>query len=260
MAEKIVPNSVSPSEKGDLYYSIGISASQCWNSEMAFKYTEMALQTYQQEFVPKRIVECHMNLGVTHNRIGNFKTSLQHYKNAFVIGKKLEIDILRFTTEYNVGYSYFLNQEYQFAIDHVESALEFVPNEYTADLLFSYSILGMAEMELGNIENAKKWATKGKELIVSKDLNINSPTSVIFKIAYLQIMALYHLLKENYDDFEFVVLSHLVPNLKSYKSFYELGYFYSHLGNVYYKQGLFEKSATVLNESQKAYKNLVRLK
>src|SRR5690606_4982376 len=57
MAEKIAPNSSTSSEKGDLFYSIGITATQCWETELAFQYTEMALKIYQQEFIPKRIVE-----------------------------------------------------------------------------------------------------------------------------------------------------------------------------------------------------------
>lgn len=258
IGEKILPNSIPPLEKGDLFYSIGLSASQCWDSAMAFKYTEMALQIYQQEFVPKRIVECHINLGVTHSRIGNFKTSLEHYKNAFAIGKKLEIDILRFTTEYNVGYSHFLNQDLETAILHVESALDFVPQEYTADILLSYGVMIMASLELERYEEAKKWALKGKMLIDSKNLELDSPTSNVFKIGYLQVYALYLLLEEEFDLFEKVVLQYLIPNLWSYKSFYELGYFYTLLGNVYYKKGLFEKSATFLNESQKAFKKFIK--
>lgn len=260
MAEKIAPSSISPSEKGDLYYSIGISASQCWDTELAYKYTDLALKTYQQEFIPKRIVECHMNMGVTHNRVGNFKMSLEHYKNAMTIGKKLEIDILRFTTEYNVGYSYFLNQEFESAISHVETALEYVPNEYTADLLLSYSILAMSERELNNVEASKRWAKKGHDLILAKNLTLDSPTNIIFKIAYVQMMCLYYLMEEKYDEFENIVLNHLVPNLKQYKSFYELGYFYSLLGNVYYNQGRYEKSAMTLNKSQMSFRSLVRLK
>ncbi|HSP23158.1 MAG TPA: helix-turn-helix transcriptional regulator [Planococcus sp. (in: firmicutes)] len=57
MAEKIAPHSLSPNEKGDLFYSLGITASQMHYTEMAFKYTELALNIYQQEFIPKRIVE-----------------------------------------------------------------------------------------------------------------------------------------------------------------------------------------------------------
>ncbi len=254
LAEKIVPNTISSSEKGDLYYSIGISASQCWDNDLAFKYTEIALRTYQQEFIPKRIVECHMNMGIVHTRFGNYKTALEHYKNALIIGRKLEIEILRFTTEYNVGYSYLLNQQFSLAIQHFEEALNYVPQEYTADILLTYSGLIMSELELGNSDAAKVWVKKGHDLIISKDLNINSPTRAIFKIAYMQIMAFVFLTNEKFSDFEKLVIDHLIPGLQGYKSFYEMGYFYNELGNVYYKQGFFEKSATVLKESQKSFR------
>jgi tetratricopeptide (TPR) repeat protein len=260
MAEKIAPSSIPASEKGDLYYSIGISASQCWDTDMAYKYTDLALKTYQQEFIPKRIVECHMNMGVTHHRLGNFKTSLEHYKNALTIGKKLEIDILRFTTEYNVGYSYFLNQEFELAIYHMEAALEYLPKEYTADLLLSYAILIMANLETDDLNTASLWALKGKDLIESKNLNLYSPTSEVFKIGYLEVLALNFLIEEKFEEFEKIIINHLISCLENYKNFYELGYFYSLMGTVYYKQGLYEKSASMLNMSQKAFKKLVRIK
>lgn len=260
MAEKIAPSSVPASEKGDLFYSIGISASQCWDIEMAYKYTDLALKTYQQEFIPKRIVECHMNMGVTHNRLGNYKTSLEHYINALNIGKKLEIDILRFTTEYNVGYSSFLNQKFEVAISHLEVALEYVPKEYTADILLTYSYLVLSEIELNNLSKAQYWAKKGIELIALKDLNLNSPANGVFKIAYVQFMCLHHFIIEEYEEFEKMVINHLLPSLKKMKFFYEVGYFNNLLGNVYYELGLYEKSANVLKESQKAYRSLMRVK
>jgi tetratricopeptide (TPR) repeat protein len=260
MAEKIAPSSIPASEKGDLYYSIGISASQCWDTDMAYKYTDLALKTYQQEFIPKRIVECHMNMGVTHNRLGNYKTSLEHYINALKIGKKLEIDILRFTTEYNVGYSYFQNQKFDSAITHLEIALEYVPKEYTADTLLSYSYLIMSELELNNYSKAQFWAIKGNELITLKHLNINSPTNNVFKIAYMQFMSLYfYIFKEN-ENFKKMVTNHLIPSLKNMNFFYELGYFNNLLGNVYYDSGDFEESSKALKEAQKAYRNLVLIR
>ncbi|PKH09059.1 helix-turn-helix domain-containing protein, partial [Planomicrobium sp. MB-3u-38] len=75
LAEKISPTTLPASEMGDLYYSIGLSASQCWEINLANKYSVLALKIYQQEFVPKRIVECHLSIGINERRIGNFKTA-----------------------------------------------------------------------------------------------------------------------------------------------------------------------------------------
>lgn len=258
MAEKIAPNHATNSEKGDLFYSIGITSTQCWETELAFQYTEMALKIYQQEFIPKRIVECHINMGITHNRLGNYKISIEHYQNASTIGRKLEIEILKFTTEYNLGYNYFLNQQYELAIDHMENALTFIPSEYIADSLLSYCIIIMSDLELGNIDSAKQWGEKGIHLINSKNLNIDSPTNQAFKESYVEFMCLIHLLNDNFKDFENMTLTYLIPSLEHHKNFYELGYFYSQLGNVYYKQALYEKSAEYYRNSQRAYKNLIR--
>ncbi|MDN3450331.1 helix-turn-helix domain-containing protein [Planococcus sp. APC 3906] len=257
MAEKIAPHSLSSTEKGDLFYSLGITASQLYYTEMAFKYTELALNIYQQEFIPKRIVECHLNMGITHTRLRNYQTSRDHYKTALTIGRRLDIEILKFTTEYNLGYCYFLNQSHELTITHMENALKYIPNEYTADKLLTFCFLIISEYELGNIEKAKSWGKEGLEIIESKNLSLNSPTKDTFKEAYIEFMCLIHFLSNDYEKFEYMTLHHLFPSLENHNNFFEMGYFYNHLGNVYYEQGLFEKSASALKKSQKAYRNTI---
>lgn len=259
MAEKIAPTIVPATEKGDLYYSIGITSSHLHETEMAYKYTDMALKIYQQEFVPKRIVECHINMAMTQNRFGNFRTAIDHFQNALTIGRKLEIDILRFTTEYNLGYVYLLNQEFELSISHIETSLNFVPSEYTADILLSYCALIMAEYELNNMDKSIYWTKKGFELVQSKKLSLDSPTNAIFKEAYIQFMCLYHFIHKNYEEFKNLTLNYLIPSFKNNENFYEMGYFYNHLGNVYYNEGAIEKAAMSYKDAQKAFRNLIRI-
>ncbi|CEG22201.1 Transcriptional activator NprA [Planococcus massiliensis] len=260
MAEKIAPSTTSPSELGDLYYSIGISSSQCWETELAFKYTDLALKIYQQEFVPKRIVECHLNIAMTQQRIGNFKIATEHFKNALTIGRKLEIDILRFTTEFNVGYSNFLFQNFEASIHHVTAALEFVPAEYTADILLSYCLIIKCNIELENIEEALKWQMKGEEIVVEKHLNLNLPTNHAFKEAIMEFFCLSHYLNGEYDQFESLVVNTFLPSLSVNDNFYEIGYYYGLLGNLYYNQERYKDSSFAFNNSRLAYKNLITIK
>ncbi|MEK6268062.1 MAG: helix-turn-helix transcriptional regulator [Planococcus sp. (in: firmicutes)] len=256
VAEKIAPNTISASELGDLYYSIGISSSKCRETEKAFKYTEMALKIYQQEFIPKRIVECHLNIAITHQHFGNFKMSMDHYKNALTIGNKLEIDILRFTTEFNLGYSYFLFQNYNLSIIHIENSLKYIHPEYTADLLLSYCILIKCQYEVGNYDAAKEWLRKGMEIVENKKLNINSPTNHIFKEAYIEFICLVHLLDENFEDFEEYVLNQLIPSLEATDNYFEKGYYFGHLGKLYYDQERYKESAETLNKAKESYKKI----
>src|SRR5690606_8317472 len=174
LAEKISPSSIAGTETGDLYYSIGITAAQCWDPEMAYKYTDLALKIYQKEFIPKRIVECHSNIALTQYQFGNFKAAADHYRDAYKIGSKLENEILRFTTEYNYGYSHFLLQNYEPAIEHIENALNFIPPEYIADTLLSYCVLIKSNIEVDNKEAAKNWVSKGIKIIQLNKLNIDS--------------------------------------------------------------------------------------
>ncbi|AQU80080.1 helix-turn-helix domain-containing protein [Planococcus faecalis] len=259
VAEKIAPNTISASELGDLYYSIGISSTKCRETEMAFKYSEMALKIYQQEFIPKRIVECHLNIAITHQHFGNFRMSMEHYKNALTIGNKLEIDILRFTTEYNMGYAYFLFQNYEQAITHTESSLNYIHPEYPADILISYCVLIKCNYELQNYEAAKAWLKKGLHIVENKKISIHSPTNQAFKEAYIEFICLDYLVNKNYDEFKDLFVNQLLPSLESTENFFEMGYFLGHLGKVYYLQENFQESAKIMDKARKAYKNITIL-
>ena len=257
LAEKISPGSIAYSEVGDLYYSIGITAAQCWDTEMAYKYTDLALKIYQKEFIPKRIVECHSNIALTQYQFGNFKAAADHYRDAYKIGSKLENDILRFTTEYNYGYSHFLLQNYEPAIEHIENSLNFIPPEYIADTLLSYCVLIKSNIEIDNRETAKNWVSKGLKIIQLNRLNIDSPTNHAFKEAYLEFMCLVHFIQGNVEEYEQLVLDKLIPSLQVNNNYYEIGYFYGHLGNIYFELEKYDKAAIALNNARLAYRNLV---
>lgn len=255
VAEKIAPTSIPATELGDLYYSIGIASTKCRETEMAYKYTEMALKIYQQEFIPKRIVECHLNIAITHQHFGNFRMSMQHYKNALTIGNKLEIDILRFTTEYNIGYAYFLYQNYELAIIHTENSLDYIHPEYPADILISYCVLIKCNYELKNFAAAKEWLRKGLDIVENKKISIHSPTNKAFKEAYIEFICLDHLVNDNLAEFENYVLNKLLPSLENTRNFFELGYFLGHLADIFYQQERYKESAEIMNKARYAYKN-----
>ncbi|WP_367949436.1 transcriptional regulator [Planococcus sp. CP5-4_UN] len=259
IAERIVPNTISAAELADLYYSIGISSTQLRETEIAYKYSEMALKIYQQEFVPKRIVECHINIAISHEYFGNYKLSLEHYKNALTIGSKLDIDILKFTTEFNLGYSYFIYQNYEDAIMHLTNCLKFIPDEYFADSILTYCILIKSYLELENEEKARDIIRMGLERIKNKDLRLDSPTNAAFREAYVEFICLVHLLDDDEEQFESLVLAKLVPSLEDSENYNELGYYYGHLGNINFRQEKFKESAEFMEKAKNAYKKVTNI-
>ncbi len=260
IAERIVPNTISAAELADLYYSIGISSTQVRETELAYKYSEMALKIYQQEFVPKRIVECHINIAISHENFGNYKLSLEHYKNALTIGSKLDIDILKFTTEFNLGYSYFIYQNYEDAIMHLTNSLKFIPDEYFADSILTYCILIKCYLELDNEEKARDIIKMGLERIKNKDLRLDSPTNAAFREAYVEFICLVHLLDDEEQQFEKLVLAKLVPSLEDSENYNELGYYYGHLGSIYFRQEKFKESAEFMTKAKNAYMKVTNIR
>ncbi|WP_237150264.1 tetratricopeptide repeat protein [Planococcus maritimus] len=259
IAEKIIPKSISAAEVGDLYYSIGISSNHCEEHELAFKYSELALKIYQQEFVPKRIVECHLNIAITHEYFGNYKLSLEHHKNALTIGSKLDIDILKFTTEYNVGYSNFIYQQYEEAIPHLNNALKYIPNEYLADCISTYCLLIRSYLEIDDRVKAEKAVKEGTEKVKAKDLGLDSPANTSFRNVYMEFVALTYLLEGDEKGFEDILLNELVKTFEESNSFHDLGYYFGYLGNLYFRQERYKESAIMLEKSKDAYKAVLNI-
>ncbi|PKG48354.1 MULTISPECIES: tetratricopeptide repeat protein [unclassified Planococcus (in: firmicutes)] len=260
IAERIAPKSISPAELGDLYYSIGISSTKCEEHELSYKYSEMALKIYQQEFVPKRIVECHLNIAITHEQFGNHRLSMEHYKNALTIGSKLDIDILKFTTEYNLGFSYFIYQQYELAIPHLNNSLKYIPDEYIADSISAHCVLIKSHLELGDKSKAKEIAAVGQQLVKAKELRIDSPSNDIFKDAYMEFIALTYLLDDEDDKFEEIILNKLINSFTNSNSPHDLGYYLGYLGKMYFRQGRYKESAEITEKSRDAYKEVLNIK
>ncbi|MTD30511.1 helix-turn-helix transcriptional regulator [Planomicrobium sp. YIM 101495] len=257
MAEKIIPSNLQILERADLLYSIGISSTQCWQTDMANRYSELALKIYQQEFVPKRIVECHSNIALTEFQFGNFKTSLEHYRNAFTIGSKLDNDILLFTTEYNLAYSNYILQQFDISIVHAEHTLKNIPAEYTSDLLACYILLVKCNIEIDRLDDAQIWIEKGRLITNSSSFDADSITNLSLREAYFEFVVLEHLIDKDYAMFEQVFNNKLFPILNEKNNFNEIGYFCSHLGNVYCELGKFEEAAAAYKHSRKAYQKLL---
>ena len=124
------------------------------------------------------------------------------------------------------------------------------------EYLLSYCILIKCQYEVGNFEAAKEWIRKGLEIVENKKLNIDSPTNHIFKEAYIEFICLVHLLEKKYDKFENYVLNQLIPSLEATDNYFESGYYFGHLGQIYYNQGRYKESAEIMNKARESYRNI----
>lgn len=254
-AEKLILDELNKLEIGDLYYSLGLTASQFFESEKSLKYTEMALKIYLDEFVPKRITECHINLGIIHSRLRNFKKAMDHNHSALKISQELDSNFLRYTTEYNYGYIYLQFQNYDLAIEHISNSLNFLPNEYVADNLLIYNTLTKAAFELGDIEGAINWLNNGEEIV--KNIDVEETLHRNVEVVYTEHRVLSYLLNNEKDEYEDLIVNVWIPLLEKRNHLYELGYYYSQLGNYYIKNYDYEKAAHMLSKASKTFQKLI---
>lgn len=256
-AEKLIIDNFSPLELGDLYYSLGLTASQFFETEKSLKYTEMALKIYQQEFIPKRITECHINLGIQQSRLRNFKTAIDHNHAALNIAQELNSSFLKFTTEYNYGYIYFQFQNYELAIEHISKSLNYLPEEYITDYLMSYNTLIKASYEMGDLQGATKWLNKGN--LVANKIEQEETLHRNIKVAYTEFAVLSHLINNEDIEYENLMNDSWIPLLEERNHIYELGYYFNQLGNYYLRKSEFEKAAHILNKSSKTFQKLITI-
>ncbi|MFC4409600.1 tetratricopeptide repeat protein [Chungangia koreensis] len=255
IAEKLVLDSFPQLELGDLYYSLGLTASQFFETVKGLKYTEIALKIYQQEFVPKRITECHINLGVIHSRLRNFKTAIDHNHAALKIGQELNSNLLRFSTEYNYGYIYFQFQNYQLAIEHISKSLDHLPPEYVTDYLMSFNSLVKASNELGDKEQALYWLDRGSE--IANEIDSEEIIDRNVKEVYTEHKVLSFFLNNEIEQYENLMLNVWLPLLEHKNHLFELGYYYNQVGNYYLGKGEFEKAAHMLKKASNTFQHLM---
>src|SRR5690606_11186936 len=124
----------------------------------------------------------------------------------------------------------------------------------------SYCLIIKCNIELKNIEEAVRWQIKGKKIVVEKHLNLDLPTNHAFKEAIMEFFCLSHYLNGEYDQFESLVVNTFLPSLSVNDNFYEIGYYYGLLGNLYYNQERYKDSSFAFNNSRLAYKNLITIK
>ncbi|AYC28864.1 tetratricopeptide repeat protein [Paenisporosarcina cavernae] len=256
-ADKNYAYSLPPLEEGDICYVISMAANHCWEPDLSLKYAYRALEIYQREFIPRRIAECHVNLGITQLKLRNFKTAIDHNLTAQKTGAETNSPHLKFATEYNCGYIYFQFQNYEKSIEHIMNSLKATPDEYAISKLKSIITLIKAYLELNDMQSVFKWMYNANNLI--SDVEIDKNTHRDTYEAYIELKILENYSKKDFEAYENLFFSDLMPIMIEGNHLYELGYYYNHIGQFYVSQERFEEASKMLLESSKYIKQLLTL-
>lgn len=244
-------------EMADLLYTLGISSGQLVEAQDAKDYSEKALALYQDMFYPKRIVECHVCIGLAEHRSRNFKSGMNHLLKASMILDEVNLPGLRYLVEYNFGYSHFQFQDFEATNHHMEKCLEIIEAGNVIEELRCYTTLMKSNWELGRKAAALNWCELGTQVLF--DMEDSSLSNKVVLEVFNQFQLMKSLLHDNHDRFEYFAEEEVLPHFESEGYDIDHAYYCTLVADYYKRVGQTDKAIDLYQKSGDIYRKVISL-
>ncbi|MEL3970815.1 helix-turn-helix transcriptional regulator [Rossellomorea oryzaecorticis] len=233
-------------EKSSLFYSLGLVTGKLNMNQTSIDYTKKALSIYQSVYDFKKCANCHILLGILHKRINQFSEAIEEYKKAREIALMGGYTSILHTIEHNLGtlYSHFRNSN--LAIRHFKNSLEFECR--TEDVCNTYISLSKEYYISRMVHEAKKALTSGYKKLADSD-----KVSDILQLEYEILDRLYN---GDIDRLDNKLLKAILPAFEEEDQFWLLSEYLTFIGEYYYENGKYKKSARYYSLANKYLKRL----
>lgn len=161
-------------EIADLYYAYSLSAARLKKTAICLKYCQSALEIYQELYLLKRCVDCHVLLGITHRRNNNMEEAISQYKTALDLAGQIYYKDIYLTIQHNLGFLYGVIGEIDKAIDLFQEILS--KEDQLTPYVHVQTILSLVKElhKRNNNKEAFQLVQKGFELLIKHpDLKIS---------------------------------------------------------------------------------------
>lgn len=229
-------------ELADLYYAYSLAAARLKKTAICLKYCQSALEIYQELYLLKRCVDCHVLLGITHRRNNNIEEAISQYKTALDLAAQIHYKDIFLTIQHNLGYLYGVIGEIDKAIELFYVILNKV--DQLTPYVHVQTILSLVR-ELHKKDNKKEafqLVQKGFELLV-KYPDLKTQFYLEFKFYNL-------LLLDKYEELQKIMFSQVVPALEKDKKYFSLSNYCLFLGDHYYANGKYKNAAKYFSFSR----------
>ncbi|QST01312.1 tetratricopeptide repeat protein [Pontibacillus sp. ALD_SL1] len=191
-------NTLSDSERADLYFITAINESSLQNVTLSLHYARLALNLYTIQFDFKRSGDCQILLGICYKRIHQFEQAEQCFQLAVKAAGNLQSSYLKGIAYHNLGALHAALKHHEKAIDYFEKSLVFKDDHNVKGKLTSIASIVESLFELSERGRALEWIDRGLIMIQQQnDFQILRYYFQVYKYRVLEdLISLEHYLKE----------------------------------------------------------------
>lgn len=244
-------------EMADLFYTLAITSAQLVKPRDAVRYSEKALELYQDMFYPKRIAECNVCIGLAEHRTRNYKNGLNYLMKAAQVVEEVNLPDLEFIVEYNFGYFYFQFQDFEATIRHTEKCLELIGPGSIIEELRCYTTLIKANWELGRKDKALQWCELGTRTTI--DMEESALSNKIVAEVFNQFHMMKSLVHDNHERFEYLAEMEVLPHFATNGYDIDHAYYCTLVADYYRNVDQKEKAMELYRKSGDIYRKVISI-
>ncbi|MCD5322394.1 MULTISPECIES: helix-turn-helix domain-containing protein [Pontibacillus] len=191
-------NTLSDSERADLYFVTAINESSLQNVTLALHYARLALNLYTVQFDFKRSGDCQILLGICYKRTRQFEQADQCFQLAVKAAGNLQSSYLKGIAYHNLGSLHAALSHHEKAIDYFQKSLIYKENKNSKGKLTSIASIVESLYALGDQGRALEWIDRGLMMInQQEDFQILRYYFQVYKYRVLEdLISLEHYLRE----------------------------------------------------------------
>ncbi len=238
-------------EVADVYYLLAVTHSKLRNTLESIDYANEALDVYMKQYDFVRCAQCHNILGISYRRIRMYEKAIKNYNLALHLGKLNNNKSIIQLTNQNLGHLYSVKGDSEEAIKHYLEVLnddQVLPSNRLTTLASSVSEYYQTE----RYDEAKETIHVAFQLM--KELKEETP-----RLSYYTIHIYHHLLNEEFDKFENVMVKELLPYLRKTKDYANIIIFSSLLADFFEKRQRYKDAAKYYKEVNFAYRQIANI-
>jgi HTH-type transcriptional regulator, quorum sensing regulator NprR len=222
-------------ETADLYYAYALAASRLGKTPVCLKYAHSSLSLFQSLYFLNRCVDCHVLLGITYRRSGNFEEAIHQYQTALELAEKAEYTSINMTVEYNLGYLYGLMGDPEKAITHYTAILQKHDGLPTRAYVQTILSLSAELYKIQSYDKANSWIQRGLKIIAD---NPELKSGFTDEFTFYQL-----LLAGQTAELDKIMYSQVIPSLLKNKDHFTCSFYCLLLADSFFAQGKYKNSS-----------------
>ncbi|SDY01001.1 helix-turn-helix domain-containing protein [Salimicrobium album] len=151
----------------DYHYFFGLVNSRLRKTTSCIFHINRALKYYNRNYHYERAAECHVLLGISHERIQEYEKAEEHFLLADKLARLLNNLYIKGLVSHNLGYLYSLQNNYPKAMEYFISSIDHEKkrNDNANDTLNTIHCIVIENYNAGYIRESERWIDEGLRIL-----------------------------------------------------------------------------------------------